>query len=82
MKNQANIYKVYCGTNGKWYTFTDEKKAELLMNKLRLNNFYCEMRVIKQKIRRKYSQIPPYGRHQPGSAGKKSGTLPRVSRQT
>lgn len=55
--NKKTLYKIYCGTNGKWYTFHDKTKAENLMNKLKACNFHTEMIVIEPQKEIKNEQI-------------------------
>lgn len=43
MELNEKLYKVYCGTNGKWYTFRDKFRAENLVNKLREMNYRYEL---------------------------------------
>ena len=56
------IYKVYCGKNGKYYTYLDYKKAEKLYFTLMLQNYHTALdeitdgktkRLLEHKWRRK-----------------------------
>jgi hypothetical protein len=57
MKNNKTLYKVYCGTNGKWYTFYDKSKAKNLIDKLKACNFYTELITIEPPKKIKSEQI-------------------------
>lgn len=43
------IYKVYCGKNGKYYTYLSLVKAENLFTKLMLQNYHTAIDKIEDK---------------------------------
>lgn len=43
------IYKVYCGQNGKFYTYKEKAKAESLFTKLSLKNWHTYIIKIENK---------------------------------
>ena len=43
------IYKVYCGSNGKWYTYKSFSQAENLYSKLVMQNYHTQLIEIQDK---------------------------------
>ena len=47
------LYKVYCGKNGKWYTYKSKEKAEILFKNLSLQNYHTILEVVENgKVKR------------------------------
>lgn len=46
---ETAIFKVYCGRNGKYYTFLNESKARDLYNKMLLSNYRTKLIKIENK---------------------------------
>lgn len=51
------LYKVYCGTNGRWYTFKDPVKAKDMQLRLMERNYHTEMVVVPALPRREVKQL-------------------------
>lgn len=44
------IYKVYCGSNGKWYTFLNYQKAKDLFNSQYYSNKHTKLIEIRNNV--------------------------------
>lgn len=52
MGNIETRWVVYCGVNGKYYTFKNKEKAQKLQSQMFYRNFYTELREIKVQVKK------------------------------